>query len=342
MEIPFATKKSGIVNLSGINVPEISKFISAAYDYDPAKSIEYTVYQQNFFGKADSTDTEAILRDLGWVRTLYWENGGTAQLSIKDERLICSNLGDGAKDTIFEIVPSIIMEKIAKSDYTIEFDLEYLRANHSDRYVTLIYNFNSKNVYDTFNVRVRGSGANQRFIGDNLRTATYDSSGVYNAANTDSSAANTSIVNKITGGEVKAGASSNKAEDMVMLNRTVNIRYEIVQDGPNAGPNIYVNNVLVSKLGENFGTIFWGFQPNLGNFAVGLYGGADVEAAIDNIKVTGYVNNYTEEDLIRAYQNSDSQEPPTGDITFYVVIAMVVSLVSLASLVVVKRKKSVK
>ena len=48
---------------------------------------------------------------------------------------------------------------------------------------------------------------------------------------------------------------------------------------------------------------------------------------------------YTENDMINAYIASTDKEPDTGDATIYVVIAMAVSFVSLAALVVIKAQK---
>ena len=59
--------------------------------------------------------------------------------------------------------------------------------------------------------------------------------------------------------------------------------------------------------------------------------------------VMGYVfMEYTENDMMNAYIAAAGKEPDTGDATIYVTIAMAVSFISLAALVVSKRRSRVK
>ena len=76
-----------------------------------------------------------------------------------------------------------------------------------------------------------------------------------------------------------------------------------------------------------------------GEFAIGFFVSQRVKLAIDNIKVTGWVNG-TEADMLRGYQAAE-QEPATGDATIYVVIAMAISFVACRP-VVTKREREIK
>jgi LPXTG-motif cell wall-anchored protein len=133
-----------------------------------------------------------------------------------------------------------------------------------------------------------------------------------------------------------------------MLGRTLNIRIEVNQV---KGPELYVNDILVSKPAtyltdpddknsEVAANAYWGAQTNYGEFAIGFFVSQRVKLTIDNIKVTGWVNEYTEADMLRTYNAAPNKEPATGDATIYVVVAMAVSFISLAALVVTKRRSS--
>jgi hypothetical protein len=340
----------------GMTVPEDSVYQSRAYEYDPVKSIQYIIYQENFYGIEDSDDSDKILEALGWVRSPRLNNGGTARFAIENEKLVAINLdidqnedgkftGEGeldSTDSLFVICPSLKMDKIAKSTYTIEYDLMYVEAQEGNRYVCAIYNYNGLLAYDIFILRVRGTGNNQRRLRSN-KYITYDTSGTdLYAPNDDKIEGQTSIVYKITGGEVKAGEDkSTDPKDFKLLNRELHVKYEVDLI---KGTKYYVNDVLVSQVDEkSYGYAYWGAQANGHpevDFAVGFIVTQRVKATIDNIKITGYVNEYTEADILRAYDLAPSKEPTTGDATIYVTIAMAVSFISLAALVVTKRKGS--
>jgi hypothetical protein len=354
-------------------------------------SIRYIVYQENFFGMPNTepivydpsnvdkykTDTQAFFDEmnLGWEMTTFLSNGGTVRYYIENEKLVCDNLdvdlsGDGAintadgdidsTDALVVAYPSLSMEKVARSDYTIEYEVTYLDANENNRYCGVIYNFNGKTSYDIFILRVNGSGNNQRRIAGGHYT-TYDhQTSEHNAANLDTGAATagkSSIINKLTNGEVKVLGTkvdmwtfdeAQKAAYAPMLGRTLNIRIEVNQV---KGPELYVNDILVSKPAtyltdpddknsEVAANAYWGAQTNYGEFAIGFFVSQRVKLTIDNIKVTGWVNEYTEADMLRTYNAAPNKEPATGDATIYVVVAMAVSFISLAALVVTKRRSS--
>lgn len=338
-----------------------------------ASSFLYTVYQQNFFGMADSTDSDAILEALGWGKTYYLNNGGTISFAIEGERLIATNLdvdkdSDGvidatkgdldSTDGLVTLFPSMRMEKIARSDYKIEYEVTYLDAQENLRYCGVIYNFNEKTSYDIFILRVSGYGNNQRRIASN-QYITYDAKDTkYYAANLDTVDGATSIINKISNGEINVKTntstsmatftSEQKLEYAPLLGKTIKVRIEVNQV---TGPEFYVNDILVSKcetvltdandptsvVAKN---LFWGSQTNYNEFTIGLFVSQRVQVAIDNIKVTGWVNEYTENDILRTYAMAELKEPATGDATIYVAVAMAVSFISLAALVVVKRRKN--
>ncbi|HOA85682.1 MAG TPA: hypothetical protein PKN17_06630, partial [Bacillota bacterium] len=308
-------------------------------------------------------------------------NGGTMRYSIQGEKLIVNNLdvdkdgnpvsrADGtpylqSADGVVLVYPSLKMEKIARSDYTIEYELTYLAAQSAARYCGIVYNFNGKTSYDIFMIRVRGAGNNQRRIAGGHYT-TYDNAQTdLFAANMDTDPARTSIVSKLTKGETKVfndnGAigittetdiskmtGDELAKHAPMLGKTLNVRIEVNQV---KGPEIYINDILVSKAAtyltdpddkdsEVAANTYWGAQTNYGEFAIGFFVSNRIKLAIDNIKVTGWVNEYTEADMLRAYDLEPNKEPATGDATIYVTIAMAVSFISLAALVVTKRRGS--
>ncbi len=323
---------------------------NAAKYSDKAPKIEYTAYLQNFYGMADSTDSDAILAALGWTKSVYLNNGGTVRFSIKDGKLICDNLDVAgsieSKDGILTMVPSDVMKMIALDDYTIEYQLTYLDANKSDRYAVIGFNFNEKCSYDTQMIRINGTANNQRRIGGGTYT-TYDNSSKNNlyAANNDTNASYTSLLNKITFGAEKVFTTTatdlvtdaDKAQYAPLLGRTLNVKVEVTQS---SGPSLYVNDIQVSKAGSN---AYWGAQSNYGEFALGLLVTQKVKCAIDNIIVKGYTDPYVADDAndkLEGPAKAGLVEPATGDATIYVAVAMAVSFISLATLVVVKRRKN--
>ncbi len=371
---------------------------SVVYEQNRVPTLEtsflYTVYQQNFFGMADTeeivydkNDVDAYKRDtqefldlIGWEMTEYLSNGGTIRYSIKDEQLIVNNLdvdADGnraitrpgntdttynATDGVVKVYPSLNMEKIARSDYVIEYDITYLDAQESERYAAIIYNFNEKTSYDIFILRVAGRGNMQRRIGGNAYTTYDDSRTDLFTGNNDTAAqlaaGRTSLINKITDGTTLVTVTSstpdlspddeNFAATVPLVGRTLSIRVEVNQV---TGPEFYVNDILVSKAAtiltdendpesEVVANPYWGAQTNYNEFAIGFFVSSRVKAAIDNIRVAGYINEYTENDILRAYDQTELKEPATGDATIYVVIAMAVSFISLATLVVAKRRRN--
>ncbi len=341
------------------------------------ESILYTLYQQNFFGIADSTDSDAVLAAIGWEKTYSLSNGGTVRYSIENETLIADNLdidkdgnyidrstiaeGDGSTksaDALVKAFDSLKMEKIARSNYTVEYDITYLDAQQNKRYSGFIYNFNDQTSYDILIIRVNGTGNNQRRVSGGTYE-TYDAGmGVLSAPNSDANETSTSIINKITGGAVKVNTTTDtnipnltyeeKKEYAPMLGRTLAVRIEVNQV---TGPECYINNILVSKArtvltdpdDENSAVaanLYWGAQTNYNEFAIGFFVSNRVKAAIDNIRVVGYINEYTENDMMRTYDQAELKEPATGDATIYVVIAMAVSFISLATLVIAKRRRN--
>jgi len=337
----------------GATVADSSVYKTKAYPVDPDSSIEYILYNQSFYGMADSTDSDAVIEALGWKRSTRLNNGGTAVLAIENEKLVVTNLdidlnengnltdeGDlDSTDSLFTLFPSLKMEKIARSNYIIEYDLVYTAAQEGNRYVSAIYNYDDRLGYDVFILRVRGTANNQRRLRDN-DYITYDVANiVLSATNDDSKPEYTSIVNKITDGNVKAGADkSTNPEDFKLLNMDIRVKYEV---DPFKGTKYYINDVLVSELHKDSqGYTYWGSQFDGRDFSVGFIFTQRVSATIDNIRITGYINNYTENDILRAYDQAELKEPATGDATIYVVIAMAVSFISLATLVVAKRRRN--
>jgi len=327
-------------------------------------SIPYTVYQENFFAMEDSDeehdveDSDKLLEVLGWEKGHCIGYADTIKYSIKDEKLIADNLDASSVEGGVIIFPSIKMEKIARSDYTIEYELTYLDSTRNDRYCGIIFNFNGISSYDIFTLRTGGFGYNQRRIGANVYIAYEDYNSIHFGGNNDTVAGRTSVINKITNGEIKvkttAGTDTStfsdekKIEYAPLLGRTINIRIEVNQV---TGPEYYINDILVSKAAtilenpsESDSAIalhpFWGAQTNYNEFAIGLYVSNLVKVAIDNIKVTGYVNEYTEMDILRTYNDAQYKEPDTGDSTIYAVGAMTVSFISIVGLVKVKRSKN--
>lgn len=328
------------------------------------KRVSYTAYLENFFGMADSSDSEAILKALGWNRSIYLNNGGTAKLSIVNGQLVVDNLdvdangnavltdaGDiDSADSIFTICPASIMSYIALDDFTLEYELTYLDAQENLRYAMVVTNFDGKCSYDTMHIRVNGAGNGQtRSSGTYVN---YENKKAVNyAANSDADPVLTSIVNKITNGaeKVKTTESTDmskfttaqKAEYAPLVGRTIKVKVEVNQL---AGQKLYVNDILVSETATDSNGValspYWGIKTNTDELALGLFVSQRLKVAIDNIKVSGYTEDNTTEPKVKEIPNKNLVEPATGDATIYVAVAMAVSFISLATLVVVKRRKN--
>jgi LPXTG-motif cell wall-anchored protein len=310
--------------------------------------VAYTAYLQNFYGMANSTDSDAILAALGWTKSTYLNSCGTARYSIVDGQLIVDNLSTSTMESKDSIVTIADVREIAQDDYTVEYQLTYLEAQENLRYAAVVYNFNGKCAYDIFILRVNGAGNNQ---GRNQATyTTYDDkTSVYYAPNSDANSTQTSLLNKITFGAEKVYSTTStdistftaeqKAQYAPLVGRTLNVKVEVNQM---AGPKLYVNDILVSEAANNAGVALnplWGIKTNTSDTLIGLFVSGRVKVAIDNIKVTGYTEAYSDVKLA-AQANANLVEPATGDATIYVAVAMAVSFISLAALVVVKRRKN--
>lgn len=343
------------------------------YYEDFQKYAAGTVKMTNLFTTVNGTDVkwrqtnwlDGASIDSGAIMTIEADASGNQRLAVynntnKDKFVTILTTADMLK-ACADLNPDPATNNYMCGNLLYEYDIEYLNAYAGDRYASLIFNYDDYCTYDVFILRVCGRGNSQRRISGQY--VTWDIAGEFSAANDDKTAGNTSIVNKLTNGRIFC---ANGDVDAGTSYRLVNLEdrklhVSIVYD-QTQGAFIYVNNILVSKPAN---TIMLGAARNRQDFGIGLQISQYVDVAFDNIKVTAlptdddfsqaylfptYFADWTNIAYImdgndayntfdRIYANSDSQEPATGDATIYVVIAMAVSFISLAALVVVKRRK---
>lgn len=329
-------------------------------------------YRANY-GSADLTGkTDSALRDaLGWKSDTTKLSGPTAanifavKLAISGGKLVCTN--DTKYDNIIQVVAPALMaglkdtdvnsadynKKLAYANLLLEYDIKYgdVGTNRkSDRYAGVVYNYNGNITYGIFILRVQGIANNQSRYGGQY--VTYDVSSEYYAANNDTVAGQASVISKLTKGRISASSTASNIESMRLANLDQDLHVKIYID-QTYGPSIYVNDILISVPVNN---ALWGISREYGDLGLGLFVSQYVKCEIDNIKLWALSTDNDYYDVYKnlgigkdAYVDSlaqkgaqyEIQNPSTGDVTMYVAIAMAVSFISLAALVVVKRKKSV-
>ena len=329
---------------------------------------EYVIYEQNFDTIADGTvtvNTYSPDSKLGWMIPKYNFSSNKAMPTLK---IVASSTGSGkallvtrgSTDTMIQFGSNINLtgdngEVLARADYIIEYDIKHINSSDSasmgsDRYVGVIYNYNGACSYDVFILRVQGIGANQR---RNVSYLNYDIKGTYlGAQNDDTDPAAPSIISKLTNGRITAAATSTDSDAKRLANLPDSVHVEIYVS-QTYGPSVYVG-LNGTPVDPDSGKIpmycvsttdpnklyMWGASREMGDsLNFGLFVSNNTLAEIDNIKITA-VPNMDELKVNFGMKYAPNQQPATGDATIYVVVAMAVAFVSLAVLVVAKRRQN--
>ncbi len=227
------------------------------------------------------------------------------------------------------------------ADMLYEMDIKFSGATTSSelRNVGIFFNSNSFDSYEVFAINPVGTGVSMRNDGDKWTSAqaiAVDKAGKNYSGNTDAN----SIISKITDGVMSAGDpnSTSTGENLKMIDLDEWVTIQIVYD-QDKGAYALVNGILVS-VPVNEAIV--GLARYQGDFGFGIYAESAVYFDVDNIKVSAIPESKTVElvgdELDLIYKNGDTMEPKTGDAVIYVAIAMVVSFISLAALVVVKKR----
>lgn len=241
------------------------------------------IYSEDFNSfKADDTDT--VLEKLGWTKAEGLRKF-TMELSVSDGKLLVDNLDASSEDSYALIMDSNYLSKVCNNDYTYEYEVTYLDAGNTSRYVSLLCNYDGKDNYNTVDMRIRGDGYNQVRLGDSW--IHYNDTSCPLRATDDSA-----IINQLFG-------SKFESEGMLLKNKTVTVR---VETSIKNGPTVYVNGIKASEMKAN--TDKWN---TIDSYAVCFKASKLIKAEIDNIRIwTGCSEKPTEtEKTTAAAQTSD-------------------------------------
>lgn len=234
-------------------------------------------------------------------------------------------------------------------DFVLSYDIVY--NNHSaststygtkdSYYAAILFNHNGDTSYAEFGLTYGGYGINRvRYNG--CKMSEYDFSlNAYYAGNKDTAGA-PSIINRITNGKVLAGTVNavKNPESLRMYHYAKPVTVTVLFDWE-IGATVWVNGVKVSEAVDAQENEIMAIN---GNFGLGLYADPYTYAEISNLTMTA-VGEDDGVDYVKMMMNvanaaNTATEPATGDATIYVVVAMAVAFISLAAVVVIRRKKA--
>ncbi len=268
--------------------------------------------------------------DTGWTIPENALTVSTAKYSIEDGRLIIDNLDASvgkSADSFAIIVPDAIMSAYADKTYSYQYEMTYLAAENSERYASVLVNYNGASGYAMQTFKVCGYGTNQVRRADNKAWVTLDKPGsnlsmtVLSDTETDKT-----LLSKLYNETLDRSAYA-------LINRTFTVRVEVT---PTAGCTVYINNVKVSESVQNLD--YWTMS---GVHNLGFKTSVKVKLALDNLIVwegAGEAPNLnatpdttTKPDTTVAPDTTDATETTapeqsgeTGDAAWvYIVIAMI-------------------
>lgn len=223
------------------------------------------------FDRENTTDTAATLEALGW-KALTAADGAltdnSATYLIEDGKLKMLNYNGGAingNDSYALILDSDTMAAYCQGDFTLQYDLCYIDAASPSRYVVVITNYDGKDSYNSFHLRLRGNGNNEvRLWGDwfTLDDAVAEAK--------DENAIITKLCGKAYDGDA-----------MGMKDVHVTIRYQYSKEN---GPIVFMrNNDKGGDFVEISRTTDMRMLGRSGAYAVALKTGGMVDCYIDNI-----------------------------------------------------------
>lgn len=229
------------------------------------------IYSENF-EREDTADTAATMEALGW-KVLNKSDGAltdnTATYTIENGKLKLQNYAGGTiegKDSYALILDSEAMKEYCQGDFTLQYDLCYIDAGASSRYVVIVTNYDGNNSYYSFHLRLRGDGNNQV----RLRGEWFTLDG-----GVASTQGNYSIITKVFGKEQDVNA-------LGLQNVNLTIRY---QNSIEKGITVFVrNNDEGGDFIEVTNTTDKSYLGRMKEaYAVALKAGGMVDSYVDNI-----------------------------------------------------------
>lgn len=311
---------AGIAALSVTALPcGVSALTTGAmFDEAPDASTlpEGTLIYSEDFDDYSSSDTDEVLELLGWEKAEGLRTF-TMNLELRDGKLYIDNLADTSEDSYALMMDSDYLSKVCDQDYTYEYDVTYLDAGNTSRYVSLLCNYDGKDNYNTVDMRIRGDGYNQVRKGDswihyNNTTCPLRSFG------------DDAIITQIFGDKFDENG-------YLLKGKTITVRVETSIDD---GPTVYVNGINASEMEAN--TDQWN---TIDSYAICFKASKLIEAEVDNLRIwTGLTDEPLEpvaEDTAEA-TDSTAAAPQTSDMVY---AAAALALVSAAAIVAVKTKR---
>lgn len=277
----------------------------------------------------------------------YWFKSDASKVTYADGVVTVKN--DTKYPNVVSLVDADAMPGEA-FDFVLSYDIEY--TNHSagtatygtkdSYYAAVIYNHNGDTSYSEFGLTYGGYGINRvRYNG--CKMSEYDvATNAYYSGNKDTAGA-PSIINRITNGKVLAGSvnAAKNPESLRMFHYAQPVNVTIYFDWE-TGATVWVNGVKVSEAVDAQENEIMALN---GNFGLGIYADPYTYAEISNIEMVA-VSEDEGEDAVKLLMNTLNAangmnvEPATGDATIYVVVAMAVAFISLAAVVIIRRKKA--
>lgn len=252
----------GVSLLASLTVTPVAAGVTQKSTPDSSKLPSGTLIYSEDFNSIKADDTDTALSKLGWSKAEDLRKF-TMQLSVSDGKLHVDNLDAASEDSYALIMDSDYLSKVCNSDYTYEYDVTYLDAGNTSRYVSLLCNYDGKSNYNTVDMRIRGDGYNQVRLGDSW--IHYNDSTCPLRATDDSA-----IINQLFGTKFES-------EGMLLKNKTVTVR---VETSIKNGPTVYVNGIKASEMKAN--TDKWN---TIDSYAICFKASKLVKADIDNIRI---------------------------------------------------------
>ena len=219
------------------------------------------IYSETFDGmKTDDTDKALSL--LGWTKAEGLRKF-TMKLSLSDGKLHIDNLDAASEDSYALMMDSDYLSKVCNADYTYEYEVTYLDAGNTSRYVSLLCNYDGKDKYNTVDMRIRGDGYNQTRHGDSW--IHYNDTTCPLRATDD-----TAIITQLFGDKFQE-------DGMLLKDRKVTVR---VETSIEKGPTVYVNGVKASDMQANKDK--WN---TIDSYAICFKASKLIKADIDNIRI---------------------------------------------------------
>ena len=281
------------------------------------------IYSEDF-NSANGSSTRETVDSLGWSVSEGLREF-TAQLSVKDGKLHIDNLDattGASNDSYAIIMDSDFLMNICTHDYTYQYDVTYLDAENTYRYVSLLCNYDRVDNYNTVDVRIRGDGYNQVRRGESSWIHYNNTTCPLRAID------DTSMLYALYGETF----DENK---MAMQNRTFTVRVEMSME---KGPTVYVNGVLVSEMEEN--TENWG---DIDAYAICFKTSTKLLAEVDNIMIwagTGIEPHFPEpeptpapETVLEAEAEAEAEAAETPAPATADILSFAMSCVSLCAVV---------